>query len=431
MRIRSSLDICHRYIAAPLVALVRKARQSEFTHKFVEMLGGQFVVSVAAMVSGILLARMLGPEGRGQVAVATAIGVIGVQVGGLGLPVANTYFVAKDRLHLPFLLGNALLVSWVGIGGFVLALWWILSFVPEAFPLQGLFLPLVLLGIPIVFTSQIANNLLLGLQEVRTYNFVVVSVGVISLIAVAGLAWLRISVPEYFYFISIAVPGLASIFALSYLFKKSKRRPGLSMPLLNKCYTYGWKSFACTSFALLIQRVDQLMVERYLGYEATGHYSIAVGIISMLHLFPAAAGQIAFPRMVSMSSFEERMLFAWRATAMVSVFLIIPVMSVVFLGKTVVVLLYGEAFAPAAGPLFWFMPGFILWSLEVMFRRVLVSDGFPVAIVFGWLCAFLCNIVLNILFIPKYGLNGAAFASSMSFMVVAFATLFIFIRLNK
>src|SRR3972149_6606561 len=90
------------------------------------------------LVTSVLVARILGPEGRGLYAVAMAVGAIGVQFGNLGLHASNTYYVARERSLLPALIGNTLLVSFVvGGSGSVLA-WIVFSLRPELAPVPGL-----------------------------------------------------------------------------------------------------------------------------------------------------------------------------------------------------------------------------------------------------------------------------------------------------
>ena len=48
------------------------------------------------LVSAVIVARLLGPQGRGIYAVAAATGALGVQFGNLGLHTSNIYFVARD-----------------------------------------------------------------------------------------------------------------------------------------------------------------------------------------------------------------------------------------------------------------------------------------------------------------------------------------------
>ena len=54
-----------------------------------------------SVVAGVIVARWLGAEGLGQLAVINvSVGTL-VQFASLGLPSANTYFIAQDNSHFP------------------------------------------------------------------------------------------------------------------------------------------------------------------------------------------------------------------------------------------------------------------------------------------------------------------------------------------
>src|SRR4030043_1134751 len=87
---------------------------------FIRKVGETFITRICligiGLVTSVIVARILGPEGRGLYAVAATIGAIGVQFGNLGLHGSNTYYLARARSLLPALIGNTLLVSFV-VGG--------------------------------------------------------------------------------------------------------------------------------------------------------------------------------------------------------------------------------------------------------------------------------------------------------------------------
>ncbi|HSE05616.1 MAG TPA: hypothetical protein VLK35_15820, partial [Methylomirabilota bacterium] len=71
------------------------------------------------VVTGVLLARMLGPDGRGYLAALILWPLVITQLGNLGIPSALTYSIARDplssraiaRLGLSFAIPQALLLT--------------------------------------------------------------------------------------------------------------------------------------------------------------------------------------------------------------------------------------------------------------------------------------------------------------------------------
>ena len=90
---------------------IKKAVNSDLSQKVVETFVTRILLIGIGLVTSVIVARILGPEGRGLYAVALAVGAIGMQFGNLGLHASNTYYVSRDRSLLPLLVSNTLLVS--------------------------------------------------------------------------------------------------------------------------------------------------------------------------------------------------------------------------------------------------------------------------------------------------------------------------------
>lgn len=413
---------------SPLVAsrmVWNKVYGSDFVRKVGETFGTRFFLIIVGTGTGIVIARALGPEGRGTLAVMVSISTIGMQFGNLGLHAANTYHVAKDGSLLGTLLGNSLLAAAV-LGGLVsvgilsvLVLW------PGA-PLRSALLALPLVAVPLGLAAMHGKNLLLGIQQVHRYNQLEVIQGVLRLGLVGTLVIVGTASAGAVYGIDMIMLAVGLGAAMVSLRPHMLSSIRCSLSLLHQCLGYAWKAYLSSVFSILIRRVDILMVSHYLGSAETGHYAIAVNYIAMMSLFPEVVGTIAFPKLCEMRSWQERMRFTNRATVLVLGVMIPLVVVAVLTAEWLIGLLYGESFVPAAGPLVWFLPGVLVLSVEVMYRRILISEGYPVVIVWGWAAAFLFNILLNTLLIPRQGLNGAAVASSVAYLVVSAATVLLY-----
>jgi len=77
--------------------------------------------------------------------------------------------------------------------------------------------------------------------------------------------------------------------------------------LFKNSLSYGFKAYISAFAALMIQRVDLLMINYYLGKKQAGFYSIAVSLIDMLFLLPIVIGTIAFPKLCAMGEWHQRL----------------------------------------------------------------------------------------------------------------------------
>jgi len=97
-------------VQAGAARLWRAAMGTELRRNVVETYGTRLFVVTLTFATAVVIARDLGPAGRGFYAVAIAVGAIGVQLSNLGLHLSNTYHVAKNQALLPALIGNTLAV---------------------------------------------------------------------------------------------------------------------------------------------------------------------------------------------------------------------------------------------------------------------------------------------------------------------------------
>jgi len=126
--------------------------RSDFFRKAAETYLVRMTVIGLGVGISVMVARTLGPEGRGLYAVAASLGAIGVQFGNLGLHSSNIYHVSRDPKILPGLSANSLLVGLLVGGLGSLAAWFGFKLLPALAPINGNLLALSLLGVPFGLT---------------------------------------------------------------------------------------------------------------------------------------------------------------------------------------------------------------------------------------------------------------------------------------
>lgn len=404
----------------------RKLLGSELTKKATETIGTRGIVMALGFAMSVVVARILGPEGRGLFFVATTVGAVGVQFGNLGLHASNTYFVAKDPTLLPKLLGNSLVIGL--LIGLLISTVLFLSFqlVPSLAPLTGNLLNLALLWIPVGLSYLLLQNLLLGVHRIRSFNFVELGsklfvVALFLILVVKGVT----SVEVYFFaaFIGLLV---SVIWALKVLLNVSSNAIETGFSLLREHLSYGFKAYAGAFFAFVVLRSDILVIQHLLGATETGFYSISVALIDVIYMLPATVGAIVFPRLSSMSNPTEK----WKSARQISVVIMIGMLMITLLfalvGDQVIVFLYGNEFAPAIEPFYWLLPGVLFLGINTIYMNYFASIGMPWVTVFSPLIAATINVWLNFIWIPQYGIIAAAVSSSLAYgLMLAISRIYI------
>ena len=102
------------------VASIEAGAFGSFTGGVAITFATRLLMLLGVIGSSVIVARWLGPEGFGTLAVLNATVALALQIGSAGLPSANTYFIARDRTSLGPVWANSVVFALVA--GLVLAI---------------------------------------------------------------------------------------------------------------------------------------------------------------------------------------------------------------------------------------------------------------------------------------------------------------------
>jgi len=74
----------------------------------------QIIIVLLGIVTSVITARYLGPSGRGIFAVLTNIVAVSMQIGHLGFPGANIYFLGKNKENPESIVSMSLIIGLLG-----------------------------------------------------------------------------------------------------------------------------------------------------------------------------------------------------------------------------------------------------------------------------------------------------------------------------
>lgn len=392
--------------------------KSNFWRHVVETYSTRVVLLVMALVITVLVSRFLGPAGRGLFAVATVLGAMGVQFGNLGLQAANTYHVARDRRMLEVLTGNALVVSF-GLGGLGAVLAGVILWhYPGLAPVKGTLLVLALAWIPLGLAYQLLQNLLLGIQEIQTYNQIELAGKVITLILIGCVIWSHRLSADYMFAATLIALAISVGWVWLRLRKFLQTEMRVCLATFKETIGIGMKAYIIAFFGFLLLRIDLLMVNYILGAKQAGYYSISETMAENVLLLPIVTGTVLFPKLAGMPSIAMRLRLAKKAVLATAALSLPVILLASVLVRPVLRLVFGEAFLPAASPFVWLMPGSFFLGIEIVLVQFLNSLGFPKSILGAWLIVVLMKIGINYWAIPAFGIVGAAIASTICYFVI-------------
>jgi stage V sporulation protein B len=409
--------------AAPLVyPVARFSRQVAWT----VLVRGFMIISSLAV--GIIVARWLGSRGLGALAVLNLTVAYAVQIGSLGLVLANTYYIARDPNNLVPASVNALVFS-LGWGSIAALLTFCLvGMVPGVFgDIQLKLMGVAVLSIPFQLITLFGLNILLAMGLVERLNvldtlaqlFLVINAFVALILLKSGL-WTLVSLNTA---ASIVVSFIVLWAVVRSISRKKKAvdkwRPDIR--LLAGMMRYAVKMYLQTVAGLLLFRMDLLIVKYFRGAAEAGVYAVASQVGLLLMLVPAVISTLLFPRVAAER--DASGMLACRITRHT-----VPVMAIVCLFAAPALfalpLLYGAPFADARTQALILLPGVFLLSIGGVLSNHFSGTGLPIVIPLFWVATLGFNIVLNLALVPEYGARGAALSSTVSYSLT-----FVFIAL--
>src|SRR5689334_675372 len=373
-----------------------------------------------SVVAGVIVAWWLGADGVGQLAVINVAVTTIVQLGSFGLPSSNTYFIAQDQSHFRAAAINSLIFA-LGIGILlVLALIIIASIKPDWFG----FVPpdlirIAAISIPFQLITLIGLNILLAVGKIREFNlldlagqsFVLINAVVVLLLLKHGLAALI----TFNTLASILVAIVITLLLVTSAKTLTHSKWRADIALLRRMIVYGLKFHISILAGAIIIRADLLVVNHFRGAAEAGVYSVASQFALLLMLLPGVIATLLFPRVATeqdvrgettciVSRYTTLIMFAC-CLAAVPFSLLLPVV-------------YGPAFVDATKLLLILLPGVYLMGLESILVQHFNALGLPRAIPIYWIVTLILNLILVFALVPRFGAQGAAIASSISYALI-------------
>src|SRR3984893_777033 len=308
------------------------------------MLAAKGFVLILNAAGSVIVARYLGPTGRGAVAVAFSLTMLLAQLGSFGFTTANPYFTAREPTDRPRIVVNSLWLSAV-LGSALVAVGFLLRLVAPA-TVQGLDLlqlVIVLVGIPATLSTLFLHSILLGEGRIRTYNGAELAISTFVPVALLiGFAVFHMGVLGALV-LMVAGQLVGTATYLSLLRSDAPLKFTLDTALLRRMGRYAFRVYAATLAAFLLIRVDLLLVNAYLGTRQAGYYSVAVAMGAALYIVPTVIATNLFPRIARGGS-HEMSAEIFRSVAVLYGLLCLAVAPI---AGVAIHILYGVAFAPA------------------------------------------------------------------------------------
>ncbi|MBD3795420.1 MAG: flippase, partial [Epsilonproteobacteria bacterium] len=168
----------------------------------------------------------------------------------------------------------------------------------------------------------------------------------------------------------------------------------------------------------IYMKIDQVMIKEMFDSTQVGYYAAAVKLSEVWFGIGVLICNSLFPAIVNAKKVSEE--FYYKRIQNLFLFLIIISYSlsiaVYFLSDYIISFLYGQEFIAASSILAIHIFSAIFVYLGVSSGRWLISENKTMLNFYRNLFGMIINILLNLYFIPKYGIIGAAYASLIAYI---------------
>ena len=389
-----------------------------------QTLAMRMLVIALNVSTGIISARSLGPEGRGELTALIIWPIVLSNLLTMGLPSAVTYnvrrFVELRSQLLMAALGMGtclgLLASLVGVA---IAPMWLGQYDAEVVLWARVFM----LNAPISLLTYIAYAALEATGDIVMANRyrVAIPLATLGVLVVLLLTGTMNPLTAGAAYIVCGLPLVGMILRLKHnVGLDTASFAGASRRLLS----YGFRSYGLDVQQTLATYIDQVVIVGMLAPGLLGIYVVAISMARMLSFVQLSVVAVLFPAAAS-RPLDEVVALTGRAARVAAVLCTLAALFVIVAGPLLLSLLYGSAFVGAAAVLRLLVTMVVVESITLILTQTFMAVGRPGVASFMQLSGLGLSVPLLLLFVPRYGLVGAGIA-----MLIAALTRFVLVLIS-
>ncbi len=384
-----------------------------------------------AVVTTIILSRVLGADMLGLYVLGLGILNLSVTVSRLGLPLGSLRYIsmhhgAGDEEKIKGVIFQALFLSFSA--GLVIAVILFLSadLISEVFFKNRELIPVIKLFslcIPFFSAFAVANTVPRGFKIMKYFVYVqnffqpLLNLVLVLLFFTVGLT---IEGAVYAKVVSIVIGLFLSIYYISKAFPallNKNVRPSFSISTLLKSSI---PLLGANFLQLIITWVDILMIGYFLQPTDVGIYRSAAQITLLLMLIRQAFNYILGPLIADLYHKKEMagLDHIFKITTKWIFYFTLPLFVIILFSRVEILTLFGEEFTSGANVLIVLALARLISNLTGGVGLALIMAGKERLEFINTSLIAVSNIILNLILIPKYGIMGAAIATGFSIILI-------------
>jgi len=381
--------------------------------------GAKIYWVVATLITSVITARYLGPEGRGVFVAAVGWVTMFATFGhlSLGQVVIHLATTAPSDEWLTRVVGSALaILGTAGLIGYAVVVTGYFATDGGMFHhLTPGVLSVAFAALPFMLWIENGNGILMSIDRLPVMNLAQAAGATATLLltfAALGVFHLRVRGALAALLIAQA---LTVAISAGYLVRRTGRLV-VARETVRRLLSGGAQLHLNAIGTYLFTQANVLILNHYRSAGETAYYQLAVQLMTGLQIIPLAVSAVAYS-LVAKHGPDQ----AWpkQRRLLVEVLLLVMVIIVIayFAAPAVVGLIFGRDFLPSVPLLRILLIGAIGMTISIVMASQWIARGLFLQAAMTTLAIGAATVVLNYLVVPRYGMYGAAWVTVGTYVV--------------
>jgi len=393
-------------------------------------ISGNILAKLLTFITAIIIIRYLSPEQWGIISLSFVLIEIAAIISDLGLPRGVARFIALYReKKIPeriygTIISSLVIIVITGIIAFVV-LRMLSTYIARFFnsPELAAVLAMMAIIVPAKNLIKILTSVFQGFEKVEINAifekvlYALAKLLIIGVFLILGLSFKKV-ISAYIF--SPLFVLFALIFYTRYKLPKLSRYEGYQSST-SELIKFSFPLLATAFLLILMQRTDLIMIGHFLKEKEVGLYAAISRLNELLIFIPVSASFIHLPiatRLIAKKE-EQKLNKIFSSLAKWCFIMALPIVLIfIVYPHFVIPFLFGSKYAPAVPALQILTLGLIVHVFIGLNGTTIIAGGKTWLTFVNSLFALVINIILNYFLIPIFGINGAAAATAISYLLI-------------
>lgn len=395
-------------VEATAETLRRAPSQQHGLRAVIQSVGSKSAILVLQAGTGILTARTLGPQGRGELAAMILWPLFVASVTTLGVPSSLIYYLRNRSEERRRLAANGFATSLITgvIAAAVAALvlpWWLHQYSPTLIHAAQLFL----LTVPLCSVTLAGRAVLEASHDFAASNAIQLLTPLATLVVLLLFLGAHHLTPytAAISYIAAALPSFGLM--LSRMLRAGYRMAAPQLAVIKQILQYGIRSYGIDILGTLALQVDQVLVVSLLSPGAMGSYVVVLSLSRMLNVFQNSVVMVLFPKAAGHDA-ETVLAMTGRCVRVSGLATMICGALICLTGHVLLRVVYGAEYAAAAGALRILVLEAILSGITFVLAQPFMALNRPGVVTVLQGLGLSLSVPMMLVLIPRLGIYGAA-----------------------